>query len=344
MSDVDRFELNVGSTRAVFTNLGARLVELHLPDRWGRISDVVLGYDDLDIYRGEGRYVGATCGRFANRIGGAAFELDGITYQVDSNEGANQLHGGPSGFDSMVWSAEIDESSNSICFSTTSPDRDQGFPGKITSTVRYTLTRQSTDRATRDVVTLDLVMTAETDSATVINLAHHSYWNLAGHGSGSALGQLVQIHADSYTPVDHEIIPTGEIRPVTETAFDFRSPRPIGESGPVGADHGVYDHNWVLDRDGSGELRPAVTAVDPASGRRVRVETNQPGVQFYTGGHFNAGAGVAGKGGADYDRFAGYAIETQRFPNSPNKPQFPSARLDPGSVYSHQMRMSFDTV
>lgn len=323
-TEVQALTLEAGGLRLKLLSWGARLAELWVPDRDGQLADIVLGQDSLSDWQTHGTYVGATCGRFANRIAGGSFVLDGQTIQLDRNEGAHTLHGGRAGFDLKHWTV-VGHSDSHVTFATTSPAGDMGFPGTLQASVTYRIDRG-----------LVIEMEATTDAPTVVSLANHAYFNLAGQGAGDILGQELQIEAAHYLPVDAELIPTGEVRSVTGTAFDFRQPRPIGQSLPG---EGGFDHNFCLSAptDATG-LRPCLTATDPASGRRMRLSTTEPGVQIYTGAHFSGGPG---KAGARYRRFAGFAAETQLFPDSPNRPQFPSARLGPGRVYRHLMRFDF---
>lgn len=311
--------------RVVLLSYGARLAELWLPDRTGSLADIVLGHDSLSDWQAHGAYVGATCGRYANRIAMGRFTLDGRRVQLDRNEGANHLHGGATGFDRKIWQIES-RSATEVTFTTTSPDGEMGYPGTIKSRTTYRVEGSA----------LIIEMTASTDAATIVNLVNHAYFNLAGQGSGDIMGHQLQIEANHYLPVGEGLIPTGEILSVADTAFDFRQPRTIGAvlPGPGG-----FDHNLCLSAPALADgLRPCLTATDPASGRRMRLSTTEPGVQLYTGAHFN---NTPGKAGARYPRFAGFAVETQRFPDSPNNPQFPSARLNPGQTYRHVMSLDF---
>lgn len=323
--EVRAVTLEVGGLRARLLTWGARLAELWVPDAKGALADIVLGCDSLADWQTHGTYVGATCGRYANRIAGGRFTLDGRAVQVDRNEGTNHLHGGRAGFDLKHW--EIAEHSDRhVTFSTTSPDGEMGYPGTLTAQATYRI----------EGTALTITMQAETDAPTVVNLVNHAYFNLAGQGAGDVMGQHLHVEAGHYLPVDAQLIPTGEILSVTETAFDFRQPRPIGAALPG---PGGFDHNLCLSAPpGPDGLRPCLEATDPASGRRMRLWTSEPGVQLYTGAHFD---GTPGKSGARYPRFAGFAAETQRFPDSPNRPQFPPARLDPGQTYRHVMRFDF---
>ncbi len=311
--------------RVVLLTWGARLAELWVPDRSGNLADIVLGHDSPRDWQTHGTYLGATCGRYANRIAGGRFPLDGRTVQLDRNEGRNTLHGGTHGFDRRHWTI-ASHSASHVTFALTSPDGEMGFPGTLEARATYRM----------DGPALVIAMEATTDAPTIVNLVNHAYFNLAGPGAGDILGHELQIEASHYLPVDGQLIPTGEVRSVAGTAFDFRQPRAIGVPLPG---PGGFDHNFCLsaptDADGQ---RPCLTATDPASGRRMRIATTEPGVQLYTGAHF---AGGPGKRGARYPRFAGFAAETQRFPNAPNTPQFPQSRLDPGQTYRHVMRLDF---
>lgn len=314
--------------RLTVISLGARVTELWVPDQGGTPADIVLGHDTLQDYLTQGGYLGATCGRYSNRIAGGRFVLDGRTVNLDRNEGDQHLHGGAAGFDLKVWHVES-RSASHVTFASVSAEGEMGFPGAVASRVTYRI---------KDLG-LAIEMEATSDAPTVINVVNHAYFNLAGQGSGDVLGQTLQVDAGFYLPVDDRLIPTGEVVSVRDTAFDFRRSRPIGAvmPGPDG-----FDHNLCLSRPlGADGLRPCLEAVDPMSGRRMRLATSEPGVQLYTGAHFNGGPG---KAGARYARFAGFAVETQRFPDSPNRPHFPSARLEPGQVYRHRMAFDFSPI
>lgn len=340
---VQRITLRCGDYRAVFIDYGARLVEFWMPDRDGRLDDIVLGHPNLADHEAGTAYFGAICGRYGNRIRGGRLILDGAEVQLSRNEGANHLHGGVVGFDRHVWNTEWPDES-SVRFSLEVPDGDQGFPGRLTATVDVRLGDG----------TLDITMSAVTDRVTVVNMVQHSYWNLAGAGSGDILDQVMWIDADFYTPVDDQLLPTGEILRIAGTPFDFRKPTPIGrhihDVGSEGADGGSgrdapggfagFDHNWVL-RGSPGDLRHVVTVSDPGTGRRMELSTNEAGVQLYTAGYLTTD--VAGKDGGHYAPFQGFTLETQRFPDSPNVGHFPSARLDPGDRYEHVMQFRFST-
>lgn len=331
---VEAYEIEAGGLTATVITYAAALSRVFAPDRNGRLEDIALGYDDIESYLRYRGSAGAVCGRFANRIADARFDLDGRTFSLSANEPPNHLHGGFKGFNKRIWTAEADTAANAVRLALTRPDGDEGYPGRVNASVTY--------RLTADAV-LEILMEATTDRPTVVNMAHHGYWNLAGHGSGSVRDQLLLIEAGSYTPVGPGKIPTGEIAPVAGTAFDFRNLRPIGASFDDAAQlpEGGYDHNFCLD-GAPGTLRRAARAEDPASGRTLEIWTDRPGVQFYTANHFGALPAV-GKGGAAYGKHAGFALETQTYPNAPNVPHFPSAVLRPGETYRHRMRIPLGT-
>ena len=314
---------------------GGIIVSLKVPDRAGRVGDVVLGYDSLAGYLKASPYFGAIVGRYGNRIGRSEFTLDGTTYHVPANDGVNSLHGGIVGFDKVVWDAEPfwSDSGVGVAFTHTSPDGDQGYPGKLDVRVTYTLTD-------RNELIVDYHAT--TDKATPINLTQHSYFNLAGDGSGDVLQQVVWVNADRYTPVDSTLIPTGVLAPVAGTPFDFTTPTAIGariaqDDEQLRRGRG-YDHNFVLDRTGPGLVR-AARVVDPASGRTLDVSTTEPGLQLYTG-NFLDGT-ITGKGGHVYGHRNAFCLETQHFPDSPNHPDFPSTILRPGAAYDSRTIFTF---
>jgi aldose 1-epimerase len=319
-----------GGVQLTVTNYGARLVRLLVPNRSGQRADIVLGHDDAAGYAASKTYLGATCGRYSNRIAGGAFVLDGRIVRLDCNEGAKHLHGGRAGFDRKIWQI-ADATERAVTFTATSPDGEMGYPGRVDLRATYGL-----DDADR----LWITMEAQTDAPTVVNMVNHSYFNMAGHASGSIMGQRLRLGAAHYTPVDTDLIPTGEVLAVAGTPFDFNSLRPIGAALP--SDSG-FDHNLCLTGPTEpkwGEaLRFCAEAVDPASGRRMEVWTTEPGVQLYTGGYLG-GAGM-GKDGAEIGVFGGFTLETQTFPDAPNRPQFPQARLDPGGRYRHLMAFDF---
>ena len=325
---VEGFTLSAGGLEATVIAHGARLVRMTVPGSDGVRADVVLGFDRVVDYLASDAYFGATCGRYGNRIGGAAFTLDGVRHTLAANEPPNQLHGGPEGFDRRIWDAEAEEADNAVTFTLVSPDGDQGYPGTLTATTRYRLT---------DDGVLDIRMAATTDRPTIVNLVHHSYWNLGGHASGDLRDHRLTVRGGFTTPVGADLIPTGEVRPVDGTPFDLRGGLGLGEALDTVGGFG-FDHNWCLEGP-AGELRPVAVLEHPASGRRMELATDQPGLQVYTGGYLSEK--MVGKGGQPYRRFAGLALESQRFPNSPNIGHFPSARLDPGETYRHRMRLRF---
>lgn len=320
---------NANGLRARFITYGARLTELWVPDRDGQLADIVLGFETLEAYVNAGGYFGATCGRFGNRIGAGKFRLCDTDVQIDTNEGHNHLHGGEFGFDRKNWNASV--TPNSVTFTAVSQDGEMGFPGRCNLAVRYELS---------DKNQLIVTMTADTDKTTVMNMVHHSYFNLAGQGSGDVLNQQLTLAGSFYTPVDTALIPTGEVIAVSGTPFDFRTPKAIGaEIGKLKSGNG-YDHNWCLDGAGS-QLRACANVFDPASGRRMTLLTSEPGVQFYAGGYLNDQ--MTGKQETKLCKFAGFAIETQKFPNAPNFTHFPDCTLQPGETYRHTMEFTFST-
>jgi aldose 1-epimerase len=291
---------------------GALLTELRVPDKQGKLADVVLGFRDLAKYEGEHPYFGATIGRVGNRIAKGRFTLNGKTYTLATNNGVNHLHGGVRGFDKRVWKADMVQVPDgaAVRFSYVSPDGEEGYPGTLTASVTYTLND-------RNELRLDYIAT--TDKATPVNLTHHSYFNLAGEGS-------------RYTPVDAGLIPTGQIAPVAGTVMDFRKPTAIGAriAKVPGAAPGGYDHNYALDNQ-TGTLAPAAVVYDPSSGRVMEVLTTEPGIQFYTG-NFLDGT-LVGKAGVAYKQHFGVCLETQHYPDSVNHANFPSTILEPGKTY-----------
>ena len=311
---------------------GATLAELHVPDREGRLADVVLGFDDEAGYRsGDNQHFGCTTGRYANRIRGGRFTLDGVAYQLAVNNGPNHLHGGSErGLDKVEWNGAPLADGAGVRFTYTSPDGEESYPGTLTLAVTYLL---SDDNGLR------IEYEATTDRPTIINLTNHSYFNLAGQGAGSILDHELWLDADRYTPVDETLIPTGELAEVAGTPLDFRSACSIGSriaqlnETPAGG----YDHNYVLNGN-AGTLRKIAELRDGRSGRVMTVETDQPGVQLYTG---NGLRGQTGKRGKTYPRRSALCLETQHFPNSPNQPQFPSTVLRPEETYRHVCVYSF---
>ena len=332
---VERYLLDNGrGLRAAILTHGGILQSLEVPDAAGTPANVVLGFDRLAGYLDHpDPYFGALIGRYGNRIAGGRFTLDGTTYEVPVNDGPNSLHGGTAGFDKRLWTATPLDDALELRY--VSPDGDQGYPGTLTATVRYSV---SSDNALR------LDYEATTDAPTVVNLTNHSYFNLAGEGSGDIYAHRLRLAASRYTPVDATSIPTGELAEVAGTPMDFRTPTAVGER--LRTDHeqvryaGGYDHNWVLDRP-DGELAEAAVLADPASGRTLTVLTTEPGVQFYSG-NFLDGT-FAGTSGRLYRQGDGLALETQHFPDSPNHPHFPSTELRPGRTYRSTTVLRFGT-
>jgi aldose 1-epimerase len=320
---------NAQGMEARITPYGATLVSLKTPDRHGALADIVMGFDSLDGYTQTPPppYFGATIGRYANRIGGAKFILNGKTHTLDKNDGANSLHGGFHGFDKVMWTAAPASGTEiqSLEFSYLSKDGEEGYPGNLSVSVTYTLTPANE---------LRIHYTATTDQDTVINLTNHSYFNLSGPGSGDILDHLLTINADRFTPVDAGLIPTGELRRVDGTPFDFRQPHAVGER--IGAEDEQiklgrgYDHNWILNRTGAG-LEFAARVSDPKSGRVVEVLTTEPAIQFYTGNFLDGS--FHGKGGKAYQRRGALTLETQHYPDSPNHPDFPTTTLKAGEHF-----------
>lgn len=330
---VEMFVLTNGTAEVRALSYGAIITGIRVPDRGGALADVALGFDALEPYLERHPYFGAIVGRYGNRIGGARFTLDGRTYTLAANNGPNHLHGGIRGFDKYVWEAEPLAAGVGVAFSRTSPDGEEGYPGTLKVRVAYTLSASNE---------LAVEYQATADKATPVNLTQHTYINLSGHHAGDILGHQVTIHADRFTPVDATLIPTGELAPVEGTPFDFRKATPVGaridEPHPQLRIGGGYDHNFVLARKGDG-LQPAARVVDPTSGRTLDVSTTEPGLQFYTG-NFLDGT-IKGKGGAAYAHRNGLCLETQHFPDSPNKPAFPSAILRPGQMYRSRTVFAF---
>jgi aldose 1-epimerase len=309
---------------------GATVVRLLVPDRNGRLDDVALGFDRFAPYPTKSPYFGCTVGRYGNRIAKGKFTLDGKSYQLAINNPPNALHGGILGFDKRIWKGEIlNGAVPAVRFSRVSPAGEEGYPGMLTTSVTYTLTPKNA---------LQIDYRATTDAPTVLNLTNHTYFNLAGTKAGDAkihgliLDHQLTLHASRFTPVDATLIPTGKIQPVAGTVMDFRRPHRIGERiQQVGGKPVGYDHNYVLNKCPFGGPCVAAEVFEPTSGRRMKVFTDQPGVQFYSG-NFLDGT-LIGKGGRTYPQYSGFCLETQHFPDSPNHPEFPSVRLDPGKDY-----------
>ena len=314
---------------------GGIVQSLRVPDRNGRSIDVVLGFDDIESYVERSPYFGAIIGRYANRIARGRFTLDGVRYELPTNNGPNHLHGGADGFHRVVWTIDpfMRADRAGLTLSYESQDGEQGYPGTLGVRVVYTLT---------DANELAIDYEASTDRASVVNLTHHSYFNLAGHDAGDVLEHELTIDADAYTPTDERLIPTGAIAPVAGTPFDFRHATRIGERIDAPdeqlANAGGYDHNWVLRGDRS--LSRAARLSEPRSGRVMHVYTTEPGLQFYSGNFLDGS--LRGKGGHAYAHRSGLCLETQHFPDSPNHANFPSVVLRPGQVYRSRTVYAFD--
>jgi len=339
---VERYTLtNANGMEVAVLTYGGVIQSIRVPDRDGTMANVVLGFNTLDDYVARSPYFGAIVGRYANRIARGQFTLDGETCQLAINNGPNSLHGGEKGFDKQIWTASEGSATDgqSLVLSYTSPDGEGGYPGTLDVTVTYTLTG---DNALR------IDYHATTDKTTVLNLSNHSYFNLAGEGSGSVLDHELMLNASSFTPVDDTLIPTGEIAPVAGTPFDFTTAKPIGQDIRDGSSDQIvigrgYDHNVVLDRPKGDDtsLVQVARVVEPTTGRVMEVETTEPGVQFYTG-NFLDGT-FAGSGGKVYRQGDGFCLETQHFPDSPNQPGFPSTELAPGEEFTSTTVYTFST-
>ncbi|MFF0778961.1 aldose epimerase family protein [Streptomyces sp. NPDC003720] len=325
---VYRWSLENGGIRMKVLSYGGVVQTLEVPDARGRHANVVAGFADLDDYAAKSPYFGALIGRYGNRIGKGRFTLDGKDYQLSVNDGVNSLHGGAKGFDKRVWDVEpfADGSDVGLRLYYTSADGEMGYPGTLRSKVTYTLTRRGEWRVDYE---------ASTDRATVVNLTSHVYWNLAGEGGGTIEDHELTIAAARYTPTDSGLIPTGELARVAGTPFDFRRAKPIGRDIRAGHEQQVlakgYDHNWVLDKGLTARPEHVATLRDPRSGRTLRIATDQPGLQFYSG-NFLDGT-LTGTGGRTYRQGDALCLETQHFPDSPNHPSFPSTVLRPGRTY-----------
>ena len=344
--DVDLYRIvNTNGIEMRVTNYGGIIVSLRTPDAQGEFEDIVLGFDSLEkylspAYQKANPYFGALIGRYGNRIANGRFTLNGETYSLATNNGPNHLHGGDKGFNRVLWQAAPfdDQQGAGLVLTYTSVDGEEGYPGRLDVQVTYTLT---------DANELAIDYRATTSETTPVNLTQHTYFNLEGEGSGSILDHHLMINADAFTPVGETLIPTGEIRPVADTPFDFSEPTAIGER--IGQDNRQlefgqgYDHNFVLRRDSAvdNDLVLAARVWEPDSGRVLEVATTEPGLQFYSG-NFLAGT-LVGKGGEPYEHRSGFALETQHFPDSPNQANFPSTILDPGETYRSRTVYSFST-
>ena len=329
--EVDLYTLtNSNGLKARITNYGAILVSLEVPDRAGKLADITLGFDTLEGYLGEHPYFGAIVGRYANRIGNAKFTLNGVEYTLAANNGDNHLHGGLKGFDKVIWKLDdlkTEGRSAIVKLSYVSEDGEEGYPGNLACSVTYALTEDDE---------LQISYEADTDKTTVLNLTNHTYFNLAGQGTGDILGHELMVDADKYTVVDEGLIPTGENRSVTNTPMDFTISASIGSR--IDQVEGGYDHNYVLN-SGGGSLALCARVYEQTSGRVMEIHTTEPGVQFYTGNFLDGS--VTGKGGKAYEKHYGFCLETQHFPDSPNKPTFPSVVLNPGQKYTTATVLKF---
>ena len=328
---------NANGLTATLTDFGATLVSLKTPDRNGNLADITVGYDTLNGWVNDGSYMGASVGRYGNRIAWGKFTLDDTEYTLAQNNGDNHLHGGNVGFNKKLWQAQRIEAidGEGVQFTYVSPDGEEGYPGELTSVVTYLLNNSD-----------ELVITFEatTTAPTVINLVHHTYWNLTGDPSKTILDHKLLLLADGYTPTDETGIPSAGIQPVEGTPFDFRSATPIGERINGGHKQLIngkgYDHSWAVNGE-PGTLRMAAVAYDPSSGRVMQIKTDQPAIQFYTGNYMDGSS--TGKGGIPHNHRTGFCLETQVFPDSPNQPELSSAVLRPGETYKHTMVHVFAT-
>jgi len=330
---------NIHGIEARIMTYGATIVSLKTPDRAGQFRNIVLGFDSIDAYLAGVPYFGATVGRYANRIANGRFTLDGKTYQLPQNDGVNSLHGGRQGFDKRIWSATTSQTPHGqeLRLTYVSAAGEEGYPGALTAHVIYRL---------GDDDTLAIEYQATATAPTPVNLANHAYFNLSGDPTHPILGHRLTLNADRYTPVDATLIPTGELRSVAGTAFDFRAPYEIGSrindsDEQLARGHG-YDHNWVLNQQQPGTMTLAAVLQDPDSGRSLEIRTTQPGLQFYSGNFLNGKP--AGNGGSVFEYRTGLCLETQHFPDSPNQAAFPSTLLLPGHVYSEKTILAFRTL
>jgi len=313
---------NENGIRAVLSPYGATLVSLDLPDKQGNLQNVCLGYDSIKGYEGDSVYFGCTVGRYANRIAGGEFELNGKHYSLARNNGENHLHGGIVGYNKILWKSESEQntSDSRIIFSYLSRDGEEGYPGNLQIKVTYSLNNKNE---------LIIDYTATTDQPTPVNLTNHSYWNLKGAGSGTILDHILLLHCDAYLPVDSGAIPTGVIQPVSGSPFDFTKSKRIGDD--IEQTENGYDHCYVVNKSAE-KPAPAAQVFEPSSGRTMEILTTKPGIQLYTGNFLD---GVQGANGAVFNRQEALCLETQHFPDSINQPAFPSPVLNPGEPYSY---------
>lgn len=328
--------VNASGASVRLSSLGAGVVSIIVPDRKGRMADVVIGYDNPADYMADGPCAGKVPGRYANRIALGRFSLDGIEYRLAVNNGTNALHGGPTGFQNRLWKAEV-IGNDTVRFSRVSSDGEEGYPGELRVSATYRWTDDST---------LELTLEAQTDRQTVVNLTNHSYFNLRGHDTGCALDQLLRLYASRYLPTDSTLIPDGNMAPVAGTPMDFTSAHAVGRD--IEADFPAlvygkgYDNCWVIDDYQPGVVKTVAELTDEVSGRHLEISTDQPAVQVYTGNWLNGSP--LGKGGYEYHDYDAVAIECQDMPDAPNRPNFPSTRLNPGEKFRRHINFHFDTV
>ncbi|KAJ9163638.1 hypothetical protein P3X46_023287 [Hevea brasiliensis] len=327
-NQIDVYELQRGDFSIKFTNYGATMLSAVLPDKYGKLADVVLGFDSVEDYKNDSTYFGNIVGRVANRITGAQFTLNGTLYKLVPNEGKNMLHGGPKGFSEVVWKVHSYNKNSHITFTYDSFDGEEGFPGDLSVSVTYMLI--GTNRLAVKMFAQPL------NKATPVNLALHTYWNLGGHNSGNILSHTIQLFGSQITPVDNDLLPTGKVTPVKGTPFDFLEPREIGSKFNELPDG--YDINYVLEDLNPGHLKKVAVVKENISGRKLELWTNKPGLQFYTSNKLD---NVKGKDGFIYKKHAGICLETQGFPDSVNQPNFPSQIVNPGETYKHVMIYRF---
>jgi len=328
--EVSLFTLsNEDGIEVEITNYGGTVTSIRTPDKNGNFENVVLGFDSLEKYTAGVPYFGALIGRYGNRIEDGRFSIDGKQYQLATNDGDNHLHGGEQGFDKVLWDAAAQDD-GSLKLTYLSNDGEEGYPGNLEVTVVYTLTNENE---------LKIEYEATTDKATPVNLTNHSYFNLSGHPDSTILDHQLKIRADQYTPVNDELIPTGELASVAGTPFDFTEFHKIG--GRIDQVEGGYDHNWVLNQPEGDSLFHAATLYDPGSGRQMKIFTEEPGLQFYSGNFLDGS--LKGPNGTPYVQHAALCLETQHFPNSPNEPDFPSTILRPGQTYQTTTIYKFET-
>lgn len=323
--DVMLFLLNNDNNISIgITNWGGIVTSVKMPDRQGIKQEITLGFDTLDDYLGGHPYFGALIGRYANRIAKGGYEIEGLGYQLACNDPPNHLHGGESGFDKVLWKAQSISAAEcaGVELSYVSAHLEEGFPGNLEVTARYVLNNKNE---------FSVEFKAQTDQTTVVNLTNHCYWNLAGAGSGPVTGHRLRLNCSKFLPVDTTHIPTGVIAPVDDGPFDFRNGKQIGQD--LGAAIGGYDHCMVIDDCACAGLKPAAEVLEPISGRGMRIYTTKPALQFYCGVYLD---GIIGAGGAVFDKFGGFCLETQYYPDAPNRPNFPNCILKPDQVYRHK--------